>query len=471
MSLSKAAQMRASEFRVHALYASLLLIISCVRVEAGYRAQTTSLTNLIVPGAQWRDTDGNVISAHGGGIVHVNNTFYWVGGSVGCCEGTALYSSPDLTTWTNHGIVYANDVSRPKLVFSETTGMWQILGQVGRQLDVASSANILGPYSEVGPPISPFGVGFTDFGLFLDDDGEAYALYSADHNNLVLSQISPSRTNFTKVMHQFNGVGLESPAMFKDGSTYFVIASHKTAYMHNNNVMYSAQSLTGPWSVQSYIAPSGTRTWNTQSTFALTIAGSVKTTHLYLGDRWVYPDLQNSTYVWLPMTIDQATKGVQAAWTDVFALDTETGVVSVPQGTKYEAEAGKVTGSASVASCATCSGNQLVTGIGATSTLTINNVTGRGEPQWVSFHYINTDGLFGDLTLTDNQTLALTKQRNATVALNGGTPMALPQYDTNAGIVMSVPLQLNLTLGNGNAITVASIDRQVAGDLDYIMVY
>ena len=75
----------------------------------------------------------------------------------------------------------------------------------------------------------------------------------------------------------------------------------------------------------------------------------------------------------------------------------------------------------------------------------------------MSFHYINTDGLFGDLTIVDADTLAYVKQRNATVSLNGGELIPLPQYDTNAGIVMSVPLLLNLTEGNENSITIGAV--------------
>lgn len=33
----------------------------------------------IVPGATWYDTDGEVLSAHAGGIVEVNRTWYWFG--------------------------------------------------------------------------------------------------------------------------------------------------------------------------------------------------------------------------------------------------------------------------------------------------------------------------------------------------------------------------------------------------------
>ncbi|TDL20590.1 Arabinanase/levansucrase/invertase [Rickenella mellea] len=428
---------------------------------------------LIVPGTVPLDTAGNAVTAHGGGIVHVNNTFYWVGSAVGCCDDTLIYSSPDLVTWTNHGVMYSNGVSRPKLVFSQTTGKWQILGQVGRQLDIASSTNILGPYTQAVTPFSPFGVNFTDFGLFEDDDGQAYTIYSADHNNLVISQLSADRLSYTKVMHQFNGNGLEGPAIFKDGNTYFAMGSHKTAYLLNNNVIYSAQNLTGPWSVQSYIAPFGTRTWNTQSGFFLTVKGLLKTTHIYMGDRWQLQAIQNSTYVWLPLTVDAVTKGVQATWQDAYSIDVKTGLVLPALGTKYEAERGIMTPGAAayVATCPTCSGNKIVTNISANGSLTINNIVGRGQPQWVSFHYINTDGLFGDLELTDPVYASLTIQRNTTVSLNGATPLFLPQMDSNAGIVMSVPLQLNLTRGRANSITYSALDHQVAGDLDYIVVY
>lgn len=425
----------------------------------------------IVSGALWKDTNGDKIDAHGGGIVKANDTFYWIGGSIGCCGGTNLYSSPDLVTWTNHGTVYSDNISRPKLVFSSSDGLWHIFGQVGRQLIIASSSSILGPYTTQVEPFSPLGVNFTDFGLFLDADGSAYALYSADHNNDVISLIDPSRTNITTLVHQFSAAGLESPGMFKMDDTYYFIASHKTAYLYNNDVVYSAQNLTGQWSVQSYIAPFGTRTWNSQNTFELTIHGTEGSFVMYMGDRWVFPDLQNSTYVWLPIQVDKVKKAVSLEWHDVWAVDVEKGTISVPEGKKYEAEHGTVTGDAYAAVCPTCSGNQIVTNIRGPSNLTLHNIAGSGSEHWVSFHYINTDGLFGDLTVVDADTLSLVKQRNATVSVNNRTPVPLAQYDTNAGIVMSVPLLLQLDEGDRNNITITSVGNQFAGDLDYIIVY
>lgn len=36
-------------------------------------------TRYIVPGATWRDTDGEILSAHAGGVAQSNGTWYWFG--------------------------------------------------------------------------------------------------------------------------------------------------------------------------------------------------------------------------------------------------------------------------------------------------------------------------------------------------------------------------------------------------------
>ena len=48
-----------------------LLAVACV-------AQARK-NKYIVPGATWYDTDGAVLSAHAGGIVQTNGTWYWFG--------------------------------------------------------------------------------------------------------------------------------------------------------------------------------------------------------------------------------------------------------------------------------------------------------------------------------------------------------------------------------------------------------
>lgn len=64
----------------------------------------------IVPGARWRDTDGNLVNAHAGGVTFDPDTgkFWWFGEykTQGQTEGggVSVYSSEDLATWTAHGL-------------------------------------------------------------------------------------------------------------------------------------------------------------------------------------------------------------------------------------------------------------------------------------------------------------------------------------------------------------------------------
>ncbi|EEB91510.1 hypothetical protein MPER_10115, partial [Moniliophthora perniciosa FA553] len=66
---------------------------------------------VIVPGATWTDTSGNVIQAHGGGILKVGSTFYWHGEdkahNSGSFRAVSCYTS-------NTMISTSNIVERPK---------------------------------------------------------------------------------------------------------------------------------------------------------------------------------------------------------------------------------------------------------------------------------------------------------------------------------------------------------------------
>jgi hypothetical protein len=101
----------------------------------------------IVPGARWRDTKGDLVNAHAGGIAidHETGKFFWFGEYKieGQVEGggVSVYSSDDLATWEPHGFALKpivghpyidthHIIQRPKVVYSEGTGkyhVWQTL--------------------------------------------------------------------------------------------------------------------------------------------------------------------------------------------------------------------------------------------------------------------------------------------------------------------------------------------------------
>ena len=109
---------------------------------------------LILPGAVWRDDQGAVINAHGGGILRNGGRYYWygqhmVGGSAGNAAqvGVHVYSSEDLCRWRDDGIAMAVSpdpqseiakgciIERPKVIFNRRSGkfvMWFHLEGKGR---------------------------------------------------------------------------------------------------------------------------------------------------------------------------------------------------------------------------------------------------------------------------------------------------------------------------------------------------
>lgn len=125
----------------------------------------------IVSGKVWRDTDGNVINAHGGGILFHKGTYYWFGehrpdtGFV-TEKGVNCYSSTNLCDWKYEGISLSvsdkagSDIEkgcimeRPKVIYNEKTGkfvMWLHLELKGQgygpaRAAVAVSDSPVGPY-------------------------------------------------------------------------------------------------------------------------------------------------------------------------------------------------------------------------------------------------------------------------------------------------------------------------------------
>lgn len=98
----------------------------------------------IRPGQLWKDNRGVHINAHGGGVMHRGNRYYWYGehkadSTSSARVGVTCYSSRNLTDWTYEGVALAvtdeagHDLERgcvlerPKVIYCPATGkyvMW-----------------------------------------------------------------------------------------------------------------------------------------------------------------------------------------------------------------------------------------------------------------------------------------------------------------------------------------------------------
>ncbi|KAH8829436.1 glycosyl hydrolase [Flagelloscypha sp. PMI_526] len=458
----------------------------------------------IVPGGRWHDTNGSLISAHAGGITVVNDTFWWFGEYKveGQVEGggVSVYSSPDLATWTSHGLAltpipghqYISPqaiIQRPKVVWSEPKQEYHMWWHADNSSygwllqGLATSPNISGPYT-FQTAVSPLGNWSQDFGMFTDIDGSSYALYSngdsAQGRDDIVAKFNADVTALEEIVYTFQDFDLEAPSIVNTGKSYYAIMSHKTGYRPNNVVAFRAKSLSGPWSQPFPIAPLGTRTYNSQSGFTLTIKGTRKTTYLYIGDQWDSNSLWESRYIWLPMDIDDRKGTLKLVWNDIYDLNVKTGEYKAVAGKTYYAKDASTTGNAWKQEANFASEGIVATGIyGNDSTITFSGIEGTGKPQWVSFYYLNTDDMgFGDQPggSPDRIGGAWQLRRIASVVVNGKTDQveSLFQRDSNKGIILSTPLLLTLDQGGTNTITVGGLYNGKSyngADLDKIVVY
>ena len=163
-----------------------LYLFLCLFFQTALWGQVDSIGNKdIVSGEVWKDTGGNVINAHGGGILFNNGKYYWFGEhrpSSGFTTqvGVTCYSSTDLRNWKYEGVALAVSdetgsdiekgciIERPKVIYNQKTGkyvMWFHLELKGRgygpsRAGVAVSDTPAGPYrfirsGRVNPGVYP----------------------------------------------------------------------------------------------------------------------------------------------------------------------------------------------------------------------------------------------------------------------------------------------------------------------------
>lgn len=296
----------------------------------------------ITPGTVWNDTQGNVIQAHGEGIIAVDGKYYWLGEDKtngAAFQNVKCYSSTDLKNWTFVSNVLTRQTSgdlgpnriieRPHVIYNSGTSQFVMYMHVDssdytdRKAGVATSSTVCGSYTYRGS-MKPLGHDSLDDTLF--QDGTAGYFISEDRTNTKLQIYRLSDDYLTVSTLAATLPQYESPALVKIGGTYFIFGSHLTGWSTNDNQYSTASSMTGSWSSWKSFAPSGTNTCNSQTAFILPVVGSSTTTYVLLADRWNSGNLADSRYIWLPLTINGTTVSTTCATS--WKIDTSTGAWS-----------------------------------------------------------------------------------------------------------------------------------------------
>ena len=242
---------------------------------------TTPIAPPNPPGITFKDTQGNLVDAHGGGIIKDCDTFYLHGEyflsttTDNDFNGFSMYSSKDLATWKNEGIILPQQASgqlgpnrkgeRPHIIQCPSSGEFVLYAhaadttyQADKEVVYATSPTVNGQYAFKGSP-SAWGsaiAAHSDMSALSDgtnayvvtESGWVYTLSSDCHSWASAKQYSA-----------VNGTtgGGEAPTVFRAGNTWYWIMSDKTGWRANDNFYSTAPAITGPWTYQGYVAPMG----------------------------------------------------------------------------------------------------------------------------------------------------------------------------------------------------------------------
>jgi hypothetical protein len=321
----------------------------------------------LATGITFTDTDGNPVNAHGGGIIQVGDTFYLHGEyflpNDKTFAGFSMYSSKDLATWKNEGIILPQQAlgtelapgrigERPHIIKCPGTGEFVLYAHssdAARTSDkevvyATSSAvtGVKGPYTYQGQ-LKNSGVSVQPYSMTAFVDGNSAYLVTSDGWIYSLGANCDSWWLLDVTYPVVNGAA-DAPTMFKAGGTYYWFASYNTGFRANNNFYYTAPAVIGPWTYQGFIAPvvdtnnpiSDERTWMSQTTWVQPIVGSKGTVYLYWGDHWygnqdtTAPGVNNylATYVFQPLVFGGTT--LLPTYKTSWSLDVAAGTWSSP---------------------------------------------------------------------------------------------------------------------------------------------
>ncbi|HYQ18227.1 MAG TPA: family 43 glycosylhydrolase [Polyangiaceae bacterium] len=303
-----------------------------------------TISGALATGVAFMDTEGQRVNAHGGGIIREGDTYYMHGevfsstSTANNFVGFSMYSSKDLATWKNEGIILPTQASgelgpnrkgeRPHIIKCPSSGEFVLYAhaasedyQTDKEVVYATSSTVNGQYSYKGALKNASGTlaVHSDMSAYADDSG-AYVVTESGHVYTLTADCHGWVSDKTYGAVNGNSGGSESPTIFKAGSTYYWIGSNKTGWRANNNFYSTAPAMSGPWTYQGFLAPvkdesdeiSDERTWLSQSTWVQPIVGCSGTTYLYWGDHWdgtqdtSAPGRHNSlaTYVFQPLVFD-----------------------------------------------------------------------------------------------------------------------------------------------------------------------
>lgn len=146
-----------------------------------------------------------------------------------------------------------------------------------------------------------------DMTVYVDDDGKAYHIYSAEENlTLNLAELTDDYLDYTgRYVRIAPGGQNEAPTIFKRDGVYWMITSGCTGWAPNEARMFKAASLWGPWEPlpSPFVGKDAKKSFHTQGTYIFKVEGT-EDGFVFMADRWNPQSLKNSRHIWLPIDFE-----------------------------------------------------------------------------------------------------------------------------------------------------------------------
>lgn len=314
---------------------------------------------IVTNGTQFRDTQGNIIHAHGGGLLKHGSYYYWYGeyrDSSNYFLGVRCYRSTDLVNWEYRGEVLSPssapelnrcNVERPKVMYNASTKefvMWMHwenginYGQARAAVAYCNTPDGKYTYLKSFRPMENSGVidhglpGYMsrDCNVFVDTDGKGYFISSSNENmDLHLYELTYDYKNISSLRAKlYVGQQREAPCLIKRNEYYYLITSGCTGWNPNQAKYAYSRSLDSGWSSQYNLGNS--TTYNSQPAFIVPVQGTSGTSYLYTGDRWAGAwggKVNDSQYVWLPLVFVSDTS-LELPYYNSLKIDAAAGTIT-----------------------------------------------------------------------------------------------------------------------------------------------
>ena len=145
-----------------------------------------------------------------------------------------------------------------------------------------------------------------DMTVFIDDDGKAYHIHSAEENlTLNIAELTPDYLDYTgRYIRLAPGGHNEAPTIFKRNGIYWMITSGCTGWDPNEARMFRSTSIWGPWEQlpSPFRGEDAEKSFYTQGTYIFKVEGTEQ--YIFMADRWMPRSLKYSRHIWLPIEFD-----------------------------------------------------------------------------------------------------------------------------------------------------------------------